>query len=223
MTWKELFYGNKYEIMHTIVLNYNCTHSQRSVQGAPWRTANLDLMATMVAVLSQASRTWQRLLWVQQTPSKGKITSQTQTESRKYRHFSQGTGSPAPTLPGQEYEQGVSLTQPLKSPGNTKCFLMQGGIHLQKTLSPDLMEHKGMGMFRADVGEFVYFKSSSSYYNCDSWISWIPKLLIADLQYWNEDPSIYYVWKYLLVTVRKRFRGLVLLFLTKVFAFFQQK
>lgn len=52
MTWKEKLDGNKNAIMHTVVLNYNCTHSQRRQdQGAPWRKANLDLMATEVAVL----------------------------------------------------------------------------------------------------------------------------------------------------------------------------
>lgn len=176
MTWKELFYGNKYEIMCTIALNYNCTHSQSEEcagcslkEGKPGSDGSRG--GSALEHQSQASRAWQRLLWVQQAPGKGEITSQTQAESRKHRHFSHGAGSPAPALPGQEYEQGVSLTQPLKSPGHTKCFLMQGGIHLQKTLSPDLMEDKGMCMFRADVGEFAYFKSSSSCYNCDSWIT----------------------------------------------------
>lgn len=77
MTWKEILDGDKYEIMHTIVLNYNCKHSQRRQEkGAPWRKANLDLIATMVAVLpqhqSQASRAWRGLLWVQQAPGKGR-------------------------------------------------------------------------------------------------------------------------------------------------------
>lgn len=66
---------------------------------------------------------------------------------------------------------------------------MQGGIQLQKT--PDLMEDEGMCMFRADLGEVIYFKSTSSYYSCDSWITWIPKLLIAKLHYWSEEPSTY--------------------------------
>lgn len=65
------------------------------------------------------------------------------------------------------------------------------------------MEDKGICVFRADLGEFIYCKSSSSYYNCDSEITWIPKLFIAELQYWSEDPSTYSFWKYLLVTLRK--------------------
>lgn len=28
MAWKEMFDGNKYEIMHTIILNHNCIHSE---------------------------------------------------------------------------------------------------------------------------------------------------------------------------------------------------
>jgi len=85
--------------------------------------------------------------------------------------------------------------QPLKLPVSvlTQSFLTHCVIQLQKILSPDLMEAKGICIFRAGLCEFIDFKSTSGYYNYDSWITWslIPKLLIAELQYWRKDHSIY--------------------------------
>lgn len=126
MTWKEIFNGNEYEVMHTIVLNYNCTRSQRGQeQGTSWRKANLDLLATVVAVLPQhqswASTAWKGLLCAQQAPGKGKITSQIQVQSRKYRSFSHRAGAHLQHSQGRNMSregEAVSLRQPLKSPGS---------------------------------------------------------------------------------------------------------
>lgn len=57
-------------------------------------------------------------------------------------------------------------------------------------------------MFREDLGDF---KSTSSYYICDNWITWsfTPRLLIAELQYQRKDHSTYSLSKHLrVVTVR---------------------
>lgn len=103
--------------MHTIISNYNCTLSQRrQEQGLP-EGRQKDPVATMVAVLpqhqSQASRALWGLLWVQQAPGKGKITSKIQDRSRKHRHF-----SPLTSQGRNMSREGGALSQrqPLKSP-----------------------------------------------------------------------------------------------------------
>lgn len=41
MTWKEIFDGNKYKIMHTIILNHNCTHSEGARAGCSLKKGKL--------------------------------------------------------------------------------------------------------------------------------------------------------------------------------------
>lgn len=124
MTWKEIFDGNKYEIMHTIVLNYNYTLPQsRQEQGAcklgslkEDKNGNHGGSAPTARVPSWQSLTGTAVgpastrQWQDNNPNPGN-TDATSTGLEGHLQHSQGRN--------MSREGGaVSLGQPLKSPGN---------------------------------------------------------------------------------------------------------
>lgn len=126
MTWKEIFDGNKYEIMHTIVLNYNCTLPlEQARAGCSLKEGKLGSLKegkngnhggsaptawvpgwqslTGTAVGPASTRQWQ-----DNNPNPGNTdaTSTDHLQHSQDRNMSREGGA-------------VSLGQPLKSPGNS--------------------------------------------------------------------------------------------------------